>query len=122
MAALVTVNSFDLTPYIVAKTYAVNRQDVFDEWTDGNGIVHRNITRTRIEGEFQAKFWKHSAYATFMSNMAGVKTDGYYPMTVYLNNAETTSSANLYVEYAPAMTYKYTTPEYEVINFKVRER
>ena len=119
---LVTVNSFDLSPYIIAPSYEMNREDVFREWVDGNGITHRSVYRTRVRGQFEVKFWDRSKYATFLTNIGAVKTGGYYPMTVYVNNTETTENVNLFMEFSPTLTAKYSTPEYETFRITVEER
>lgn len=120
--SLVTVNSFDLTPFIIAPSYEMNQEDVFREWVDGNGITHRNVYRTRISGQFDVKFWDRSAYTTFLSSINGVKTGGYYPMTVYVNNTELSVNADLFMNFQPILTAKYSTPEYEKFRITVEER
>lgn len=121
--ALVTINTFDLSPYIITPSYEMNKEDVYNEWVDGNGITHRNVYRTRITGEFSVKFWNRSAYASFLTALGGVKTSGYYPMTVYINNTQTTEAANLFVEFGPALTAQYTAGnEYERFRIRVEER
>lgn len=120
--SLVTVNTFDLTPYIISPSYEMNREDVFREWVDGNGVTHRSVYRTRIVGQFDVKFWDRSQYAVFLGALSAVKTGGYYPMTVYVNNTETTASANMFLEFSPVLTAKYSNPEYETFRIAMEER
>ena len=120
--ALLTVNSHDYTKYIVSGSWEVNHKDVYKSWTDANGINRRNVYRTRIEGEFSMQFLNRTAYGTFMSDLAAVKTAGYYPVTVYANDTQTAVSANVYLNMEPAMEANYSTPLFGKFSVKLEER
>lgn len=121
--ALLTVNSHDYTKYIISESYEVNVQDVYNSWTDGNGIKHRGVYRTRIEGKLTMRFLDRSAYNTFLTDLAAVKTSGYYPITVYVNNTLATANINAFLEIEPAMEANYTTyPLMSKFTVKLEER
>lgn len=120
--ALLTINSHDYTKYILAGSWEVNRQDVYKSWTDANGINHRSIYRTRVSGEFTIQFIDRSKYSVFLNDLAAVKANGYYPMTVYQNNVGSTASINAFISMEPAMAANYTVnPEFEKFTVKLEE-
>jgi len=113
----------DYTPFIISKTYKVNEQDVYETWTDANGITHRVIYRRKISGSFEMKFINRQEYDNFLSDLASVKTDGYYPVELYVNNLLTTKSANVFLQIEPAMSAQYSDyPEMDEFSVKVVER
>lgn len=48
----VVVNGQDITNHIVSGSYKINAYDQYESWTDGNGIEHRIIVRTKVSGSF----------------------------------------------------------------------
>ena len=120
---LLTINSVDFTPYIISKTYEVNKQDTYESWTDANGILHRSIYRTHISGDFDMKFIDRTKYNAFLTALSAVKTDGYYPVTVYVNNTLSTETINAFITIKPAMSAQYANyPEMEQFSVEVMQR
>lgn len=120
--ALLTINSHDYTKYILAGSWEVNRQDVYTDWEDANRIKRRSIYRTRVSGQFTIQFIDRSKYADFLSDLEAVKSNGYYPMTVYQNNVGSTVSINAFISMDPVMAANYaTTPEFEKFTVKIEE-
>lgn len=120
---LLTINSVDFTPYIISKSYEVNKQDVYEGWTDANGIAHRSIYRTKISGTFTMKFIDRTKYSAFLTALSAVKTDGYYAVTLYVNNTLSSETINAFVTIHPAMTAQYSNyPEFEQFQVEVVQR
>lgn len=95
------IDTTDITSYIDVQSYAVNREDVFEEWEDGNWITHRVIARTRYTGSFQAGFASAADFTAFMTLLSTKKNaDGYYPVTAYINNTGTTETFNAFLDVA----------------------
>ena len=95
------IDTTDITAYIDVQSYAVNREDVFEEWEDGNWITHRVIARTRYTGSFQAGFASAADFTAFMTLLNTKKNaDGYYPVTAYINNTGTTETFNAFLDVA----------------------
>lgn len=95
------IDTTDITAYIDVQSYAVNREDVFEEWEDGNWITHRVIARTRYTGSFQAGFASAADFTAFMTLLSTKKNaDGYYPVTAYINNTGTTETFNAFLDVA----------------------
>ncbi len=120
---LFTVNAKDYTPFIISKTYKVNRLDVYESWTDANGITHRVVYRQKISGSFDIKFINRSHYSQFLSDLGAVKNDGYHAVSLYLNNMLTSANANVFITMEPAMNAQYSDyPEMAKFSVKVVER
>lgn len=95
------IDTTDITPAIDVQSYAVNREDIFEEWEDGNWITHRVIARTRYAGAFQVGFSKAADFADFTALLAAKKTSGgYFPVTAYINNTGATETFNAFLDVA----------------------
>lgn len=93
------IDSTDLTSYVDIQSYAVNREDVFEEWDDGNWITHREIARTRYVGTFRLGFSSSTAFSSFMTLIGTAKkAGGYYSVTAYINNLGTTAAFDAYLD------------------------
>ena len=113
----------DFTPYIVSGSYKMNQQDSYEEWTDGNGIKHRNVYRTKISGSFEMKFINRAAYGSFLAALDAVKTDGYYTVTVFVNNTLFPQTIEAFITIEPSMAAQYLhIPEFEQFSVKVEQR
>ena len=123
---LLKVNSVDFTSYVVQKSYSVQKQDEYAKWTDGNWIEHREVTRQRISGSFSMTFTTETEFDTFKSALNAVKTNGYYPIQVYVNTTKTLESINAFLEFS--VIHKWTTaafgqtPEIAAVDIKVTQR
>lgn len=124
---LFIVNGNDYSDRISQKSYSCQKRDIFTEWTDGNWITHREITRTRIEGSFSITFLAEDDYEDFKSDLDAVKTSGgYLPITVWVNTDKATASINAFVELSTV--HRWTTeafggtPEIASVKVKFKER
>lgn len=108
---LFKISSTDLTAYEKTEKHSVNKEDIFEEWTDGNWITHRVIARTRITGTVTLSFSRETDYATFIALMASAKdTNGYYPITVWCNNSNTTETINAFLDFSGDTKWDVTAP------------
>lgn len=81
------IGTTDLTPWVDVQSYAVNREDVYEEWEDANWILHRVIARTRYSGSFQLGFSRADEFAAFTALLEAQRDpSGYYAVTAYINN------------------------------------
>ena len=93
------IGTTDLTDYVDVQTYAVNREDVYDSWTDGNWIEHRVIARQRRSGTFSLGFATAAAFSAWTTLLASAKTaGGYYAVTAYINNTGATDTFNAFLD------------------------
>lgn len=77
----------DLTAFADIQNYNVNEEDVYQSWTDGNWIEHRNVVRRRVSGELKLGFANAAAFEAFTELLISARQPGgWYPITVYINN------------------------------------
>lgn len=126
MQNLFIVNGVDFSAYISQKTYTMQKEDVFTSWEDGNHITHREVSRQRISGAFTMTFLTGSAFDAFAAALAAVKTNGYYPVSVWCNTTKNTESINAFVDVNTA--HRWTTaafgenPEAAIVKVTVTQR
>lgn len=95
----------DLTRNITVPSYTINQNDVYKQWEDANHIVHRDITRTKIEGKFTMRFSDKDSYYDFLQLVENNKNKGgYITATLYVNNKNMTVTANVFLVFTPANT------------------
>lgn len=111
MTNLFKISTTDLTPWEDTTRHQVNRADVFDEWTDGNWITHRVISRTRISGTVVLSFSREADFTAFMTLMSTARDlNGYYPITVWCSNTNSTESINAFLDISGDTKWDVTAP------------
>lgn len=111
MTNLFKIGTTDLTAWEKTDKHNVNRDDVFESWTDGNWIDHRVIARTRIIGTVVLSFARPADYTAFLALLTSARdAEGFYPITVYCSNTGTTESINAFLNVNGATAWDLTTP------------
>lgn len=104
---LFTLDGTDYTNNIINGTYDVSQNDVYEEWTDANHVIHQHTMRTRYEGQFTMRFRTLASYEAFVADMAAHKTAGNkYTVTVWANNTLTSKEVEAFMEWHPVPTQK----------------
>lgn len=121
---LFTIGSTDLTQWEKTETHAVNRTDIYEEWTDGNWITHRVISRTKISGTVQLSFSRESDFSSFMSLMTSERNvNGYYPITVWCGNTNSTETINAFLDISGDTKWDVTSPiKHNTITVAITQR
>lgn len=114
----------DLTPYMDYQKYSMNDVPVYQTWTDGNMIEHRNSIRTRIEGSFQLIYTSTADFNSFLTLMSSaIQSNGYYSVSAYVQNTNSTESFEAFIEYDSESRFDFTNSrEYHLVKMKVRQR
>lgn len=108
---LFVISSTDLTKWEDTTKHEVNRSDVWEEWIDGNWVTHRVNTRTRVAGTVTLDFSREADFSAFISLLSTAKTaDGYYPVTVWCSNTNTTESVNAFLDVSGDTKWDVTAP------------
>lgn len=116
---LFTVAQTNYSNRIVLNTYAVQKTDEFETWTDANLVTHKYAGRTRIKGSFSMRFIKKSDYDAFVTALANAKqSGGYYIAQLYCVNTNTTELANVIIDFAPVLSQKRNL-QLDVLEFQV---
>lgn len=118
------IGSTDLTGFEDIQSHSVNREDVYDTWTDGNWTLHRVIARTRISGTVKLGFSKATDYAAFAALLESAKTaNGFYSITVYCNNTGTEESINAFLDVSGADKWDLTNSrQWQTVTVKITGR
>lgn len=96
---LFQIGANDLTDYIDIQNYDVQKDPVYEEWTDGNYVKHRNVVRTRIKGKLKIGFRSNTDVTTFLSILAAnVQSGDYYSAQIFTNDDNTLNSANIFIK------------------------
>lgn len=93
------IGAADLTPWTDVQTYAVNAEDVFEEWEDGNHVTHRQISRVRYAGALQLGFADPEVFSAFTALLQSAKSSGgWYPVTAYISNTGAMASFDAFLD------------------------
>lgn len=93
----------DMTGSVDIQNFGLNRQDVFETWTDGNWKERRVKVRDRISGVVNIGFASETAYHGFLSALAAaVGEDGTVKLRAYVNNVQTVCEFFAYVDISGA--------------------
>lgn len=111
MTDLFKISTTDLTQWEDTEQHKVNRDDVFTSWTDGNWTEHREIVRTKVSGTVVLGFSKESDFTAFMTLFSTARdVNGYYPVTVWCSNTNTSESINAFLELDGETVWDLSTP------------
>lgn len=117
--SLFIVAATDYSNNIVLDTYAVQKTDEFQTWTDANLVTHKFAGRTRIKGSFSMRFMKKSQYDAFVTALATAKqSGGYWIATLYCVNTNSSEIANVTINFAPTLSQKANLQK-DVLEFQV---
>lgn len=100
MAVQVKIGTTDVTEFVNYQDYKMQQQDVVTSWTDGNWRDRQTIARTRISGTFKVGFRTVTDFESFLALLAANRDpdEGYYDMTVYVQNTGTVEQIDAYLE------------------------
>ena len=91
-----TLASGDYSNRVLAGSYNVNNNPVYESWIDANGTEHRIKIRDRISGSFDMFFKDITEYNSFVSLITSLKlNDESVLCSVAVNN----SSINQHIGY-----------------------
>ena len=108
---LFTIGTTDLTQWERTEEHDVNREDVYEVWTDGNWVDHRVTARTRISGTVVLSFSRAADFSSFLSLLSTARDEeGYYPISVYCSNTGTVETINAYLDIAGETRWNLVAP------------
>ena len=117
-------SSGDLSAFADIQNYDVNKTDVYQEWTDGNWIDHREIVRTRIQGTVTLGFKKTSDWNAFVALLNATRNAaGYFPITLWVNNTATSETIDAFLDLAGSGKWDLVNSRFwRVITISVTQR
>ena len=92
----------DYTRKIQVPNYEVNRIPEYTQWTDGNDIDHRDISRQRISGTITVYFDSAGEQLDFLAALnAAIAPTGYLSCKLYAVNLNAVYDCDCFVDFAP---------------------
>ena len=118
------IGTNDFTGNMDYQNYSMNDVPVYQSWTDGNMIEHRNSVRTRIAGSFQLAFYNNADFTAFLNIMSSsVNANGFYSVSAYVQNTNTIESFEAFIEYDSESKFDFTNSrQYHLVKMNVRQR
>lgn len=120
---LFKIGSNDYTNNILNETYAVKDEIIYNEWTDGNYISHRDILRNKVAGAFVMRFRRLEEYESFIQTLNSSRTaEGYNICSIHCNNTHSLKNCNLFISIDSTLGQKDNLIfDYGEINVEVGE-
>lgn len=124
--AIFKLNTTDYSAHVVAESYAINYEDVYQEWIDGGQVKHRDVIGRKLRGTMQMYFKSQSDLQTFLTALANCKTTAStYPVQLKANNDTVDSlvaSKNVFLDFKPVRKRDATWADvFEVFEVTVEE-
>ena len=124
--AIFKLNTTDYSAHVVAESYAINYEDVYQEWTDGGQVKHRDVIGRKLRGTMQMYFKSQSDLQTFLTALTNCKTTAStYPVQLKANNDTVDSlvaSKNVFLDFKPVRKRDATWADvFEVFEVTVEE-
>ena len=76
--AIFKLNTTDYSAHVVAESYAINYEDVYQEWTDGGQVKHRDVIGRKLRGTMQMYFKSQSDLQTLVPYNIALYSIGHY--------------------------------------------
>lgn len=124
--AIFKLNTTDYSAHVVAESYAINYEDVYQEWTDGGQVKHRDVIGRKLRGTMQMYFKSQSDLQIFLTALANCKTTAStYPVQLKANNDTVDSlvtSKNVFLDFKPVRKRDATWADvFEVFEVTIEE-
>lgn len=121
---LFKIGTTDITSRLDTRKYVINKQPVYDEWTDGNGIEHRVKLRDQISGSIVAGFSSQADLTTFLTLLSSsITADGYFAVTAYVVNTDTSETFNAFLDYTASAKWDFVNSrQWHTLTIKVTQR
>lgn len=121
---LFKIGATDLTQFEDAEKHVVNREDLFEEWVDGNYIQHRSLSRTQISGTVVLKFVRETDYSSFLTLLSTARdAEGFYTITVWCSNTGSAETIDAFLDITGETKWDVTAPiKFHGVTIQIVER
>lgn len=111
MTNLFKIDTTDLTPWEKTSEHEANKTEVWEEWTDGNLLTHRVVSRTKVTGKVILNFSRLTDYTAFLTLLSTKRNvNGYYPVSIYCSNTDTLETVNAFLDVSGDTQFDVTAP------------
>lgn len=121
---LLKIGYLDLTPYMDIQGYNMEKQPVYESWTDGNYIDHRNVVRYRHKGKAQIGFSSEVDFAAFQNALtAALRSGSYHPVQAYCTQTGDTDSFDAYIDITSGAKWDWkNSRQWHALTLTITER
>lgn len=118
------IGSVDYSNRVIAEKYNVNKNKLYQSWTDANGTEHRSTTRTQVVGSFSMFFPSMDEFVAFTQNIQNESNyDMSVPVIVCDNKTNTQQSIDAFIDYAPSRKKNGLNEDViEIVKINITER
>lgn len=124
MPIIFKIGNTDLTAFVDKTAHSANKAEESSSWTDGNWIDHVETVRTRVTGSDTLKFKRKTDFDTFFALLTSERNaNHYYPITVWVDNTQTSETVNAFLSVTGDTVWDVTCPrEWRGVTVSYRER
>ena len=124
MRSHLVIGETDYTANIVAGSYEVNSNDVYESWKDGNMLEHRIIVASKVNGKFSVAFPNGGVtLSSFLAAWNEQVVNGVVTLGLYVTNKDSFEALECYYKITSGQHTKSIGGKfYDVLNIEVTQR
>ena len=93
----IIIGTHNITEHIIADSYVMDAEDIYESWRDGNYVEHRIITASKVRGSFQVACYDHGyTFTEFMTAINAADDNGVLTCLVFVTNKNVSKAISAY--------------------------
>lgn len=93
----IIIGNYNITAHIVADSYRMDAEDLYESWQDGNYVEHRIITASKVRGSFEVACCnKGYTFSDFMQVINDSDDNGVLTCAVFVTNKNEMKAISAY--------------------------
>ena len=95
----IIIGTTNITDHIVADSYQMDSEDLYESWRDGNYVEHRIITASKVRGSFEVACCDSKySFSDFMDAINAADNNGVLTCSVFVTNKNEMKAISAYYE------------------------
>lgn len=117
-------NAVDMTSAVDVQNFTLNREQIYQSWTDGNWAEHRAVVRTQISGQVVLGFASEASQNSFLTAIAAAtRSDGTVKLKAYVNNVTTVCEFYAFVDIVGAGKWDLVNSrQWQTLTLQIKEK
>ena len=93
----IIIGTSNITDHIIADSYQMDAEDLYESWRDGNYVEHRIITASKVRGSFEVACCdKDYTFSDFMDVINTADNNGVLTCAVFVTNKNEMKAISAY--------------------------
>ncbi len=93
----IIIGTSNITGHIIADSYQMDAEDLYESWRDGNYVEHRIITASKVRGSFEVACCdKDYTFSDFMDVINTADNNGVLTCAVFVTNKNEMKAISAY--------------------------